>query len=461
LLEGQQREAAVTIRVRTVFTFRRTVATLGLCVATGAGISAAAATLTTVYTFGIGAEPCCHPGTGPLARDAAGNLYGGFSIPPGSAPIYEASPPATAGNPWTATTIRTSGSGPEPGRLLIIGGGKLLGTTAGFGSNSGTAFELTPPASPGGAWGYLLLHQFAGAGPSDGAAPAGGLLARSGFYYGVTSGGGAANNGIVYSLKPRAKVPWTETIIYNFPTAIASCNVGTHPNGQAPQGELAIDSAGALYGATMTGGLVTDCSTKIGNMGTVFRLAPPATAGNPWAETVLYAFSGVNSGDGSSPLSGPVMDSAGALYGTTNGGGTASCLIGGAGCGIVYKLTPAGGGAYSETVLHAFLATNGGTTQDGAFPSGRPLLVGTRLFGVTPQGGSTKCGSEGCGVIFELRPGKTAGTYIYSVVYEFQGGADGCNPYAGLIRDSSTGLLYGTTDACGSSGEGTIFSFLP
>ena len=44
----------------------------------------------------------------------------------------------------------------------------------------------------------------------------------------------------------------------------------------------------------------------------------------------------------------------------------------------------------------------------------------------------------------------------YSVLYSFTGGADGGNPWAPLIQDAA-GNLYGTTQAGGSNGVGTVF----
>jgi uncharacterized repeat protein (TIGR03803 family) len=44
----------------------------------------------------------------------------------------------------------------------------------------------------------------------------------------------------------------------------------------------------------------------------------------------------------------------------------------------------------------------------------------------------------------------------YKVLYKFTGGADGSQPYAGLIFDAS-GNLYGTTYQGGPSGDGTVF----
>ena len=43
----------------------------------------------------------------------------------------------------------------------------------------------------------------------------------------------------------------------------------------------------------------------------------------------------------------------------------------------------------------------------------------------------------------------------FNVIYNFTGGADGSNPYAGLTMDR-TGTLYGTTLA-GGAGYGTVY----
>ena len=43
-----------------------------------------------------------------------------------------------------------------------------------------------------------------------------------------------------------------------------------------------------------------------------------------------------------------------------------------------------------------------------------------------------------------------------TVLYSFTGGADGANPYAGVIRDSA-GNLYGTTSVGGAGGGGVVY----
>ena len=96
----------------------------------------------------------------------------------------------------------------------------------------------------------------------------------------------------------------------------------------------------------------------------------------------------------------------------------------------------------SETVLHSF----------GTFPYGgnpyAPLLrdAAGDLFGTTNQGGSADLG-----VVFQL-----TASGAYHVLYSFQGGADGANPYSGVI--SSTGILYGTTYAGGPANAGEVYS---
>jgi len=77
-------------------------------------------------------------------------------------------------------------------------------------------------------------------------------------------------------------------------------------------------------------------------------------------------------------------------------------------------------------------------------------------YGTTAVGGDiTQCNAIGCGVIFKLtRTGQ------YQVLYTFEGGPDGNNPWSGLLRDSA-GNLYGTTEAGGTAGYGTVYKLDP
>jgi uncharacterized repeat protein (TIGR03803 family) len=60
--------------------------------------------------------------------------------------------------------------------------------------------------------------------------------------------------------------------------------------------------------------------------------------------------------------------------------------------------------------------------------------------------------------VFQLVPGRQG--YGLGFVYIFQGSPDGANPAAGLIADKS-GALYGPTYYGGAWGIGSVFKFTP
>ncbi|HEY6770106.1 MAG TPA: choice-of-anchor tandem repeat GloVer-containing protein [Candidatus Sulfotelmatobacter sp.] len=85
-------------------------------------------------------------------------------------------------------------------------------------------------------------------------------------------------------------------------------------------------------------------------------------------------------------------------------------------------------------VLHNF-----GSSNDGNFPSGPPLLDNHgNLYGLTGGGP----GQTGDGLVYELLP-QARGGWKEKVLYSFTGGTGGSGPWGGLIFDSS-GNLYGT-----------------
>ena len=68
------------------------------------------------------------------------------------------------------------------------------------------------------------------------------------------------------------------------------------------------------------------------------------------------------------------------------------------------------------------------------------------LYGTTAAGGA-----YGYGTVFKVKPSGAE-----TVLYSFTGGADGANPYAGLIQDTQ-GNFYGTTQQGGAYNYGTVF----
>lgn len=262
-------------------------------------------------------------------------------------------------------------------------------------------------------------------GGSDGSKLWAGLMAgASGNLYGTTGegGGGACESngcGTVFVLTPHG----VENVLYAFQGG---------SDGSAPQGGVVLDGAGNIYGTTGLGGSNND--------GTVFELSANGT------KSVLYAFQGAN--DGNSPIGNLVMDGAGNLYGVTNLGGN-SPICGTDGCGTVFKVTPSG----EESVLHTFQAGS-----DGAEPlAGLVRDSNGNLYGTASDGGNApSCENAGCGVVYEIAPDGTE-----TILYTFQGyPTDGEAPEGTLILDSS-GNIYGTTEAGGSAGYGTVFKLAP
>jgi uncharacterized repeat protein (TIGR03803 family) len=238
--------------------------------------------------------------------------------------VYSLTPPSATGGGWTETILSNSGIWPV-GTLAVSANGTLFGASISGGSGlcnagCGMVFSLTPPAAPGGPWTKEMLYAFEPR-AGDGYVPHAGLvLAPNGVLYGTTAHGGAVNtsggHGIVFSLTPPAVpgAPMTETILRRFKE--------TDGDGYGPNAGLVLGPNGAIYGTTRNGGA--------SGLGTVFELAPPASPGGNWTETILHSFAGGS--DGYQPNE-VVLGSNGTLYGTTWYGGTS-------GYGTVFSLTP-------------------------------------------------------------------------------------------------------------------------
>ena len=133
-------------------------------------------------------------------------------LPPGWGTVFELSPPASPGGSWTEHTIWAFGITPTDGQTpafgLAQGNGVFYGTTGGGNSWNPvaieTVFQLTPPAALGNPWTETILHTFPSS-PTDAGYPSSGvLLGPGGVLYGTTlyGGTGAYGDGTVYEVTP-------------------------------------------------------------------------------------------------------------------------------------------------------------------------------------------------------------------------------------------------------------------
>ena len=376
--------------------------------------------------------------------------------------------------------------------------GNIYGVANVGGANhQGVVYQLTPN---GGTWSESVLYSFCPqSGCPDGKDPYYPLVIDSqGNLYGTTIQGGSFNGGVVYELSPvgGGLSGWTESVIYNI------CSPNPCPGGSQFYGGLTIDTHGNLYGVALVGGTHNSA-------GTVFELSP---SGGSWTFTVLYEFCTLtNCTDGLQPKGAPIFDSHGNLYGTTTGGGAnnagvvyelspsgggswtynvlynfcpvSGCndgqepvnalvfdaqgnLYGDAGAGGanppyggVFELSPAGGGSWTEQLLASFCP--GPTCPNGYGPMGVAIDSHGDVFGNTAFGGNNGANR---GTVFELTPG-SGGQFTYNIIYTFcpmencsnQGGGE---PLAGVTLDAQ-GNVYGANAAGGLHSEGAVYELSP
>ncbi len=343
----------------------------------------------------------------------AGSFYGATEYGgSGAGTIFELAPPASEGGAWTETVLydfvyTTNSQNVAPnGPVVVAPGGTLYTATQGAGENfgNGMLIALVPPSTMGGDWTEDQLYTFDA---TSGYFPFAGVVSEGGALFGTTTSGGdeSCGNfgcGSVYELTPPATHggTWTETTIHAFTGPPGD---GAQSTTFYPSAALTVGPGGLLYGTTPDGGSGV-CATSGGiefGCGTIFQLTPPATPGGPWAESVIYNFTGLN-GDGAYPSASLVLGQNGVLYGTTQfgGGATSACpssYYALAGCGTVFELTPpAAGGSWTEKVLHSFSDADG----DGSLPvAGLALSSAGVLYGTTSAGGTA-----GKGTVFAIAP---------------------------------------------------------
>jgi hypothetical protein len=212
-----------------------------------------------LYAF-TGGPDGANPGS--LIFDSAGNLYGAAAAggQPGCSgfgcgTVFQLSP---SGSGWTEQTLYTfhdSSDGADPqGGLIMDSAGNLYGSTCCGDGTGGTIFELSPA---GGSWTFNLLYSYNN---NSGLGPWGNLVRDSaGNLYGASVFNGLYGQGVVFKLTP-TNGGWVYTSVHDF-------TGGT--DGGWPEGGLAIDGEGNIYGTTYQGGL-----QSCGFCGVVYEITP-------------------------------------------------------------------------------------------------------------------------------------------------------------------------------------------
>ncbi|HWX23095.1 MAG TPA: choice-of-anchor tandem repeat GloVer-containing protein [Candidatus Binatia bacterium] len=251
--------------------------------------------------------------------------------------------------------------------------------------------RTTGPATPGGATGQFQLRAWAG---------------------GFATYEEAVANGTV---------PVGQSAILQVPTG------NPNPTGGLPTPPGSLFASG-LQGFTLSVGspLVLSCASNKS-----VQAGPCSGVMTQPGYSLLHVFA-VTNNDGQNPLPALIQGNDGALYGTTEYGGSN-------GVGAVFKVNPDSSG---YAVLHHFSTSgNGGQQPEASLLQGKDGM----LYGVTANGGG------GAGTVFKLNPDGTGLTVLKNFT-----GANGAAPEAALVQGLD-GFLYGVTVLGGSSSAGTIF----
>jgi hypothetical protein len=268
-------------------------------------------TLNVLYNF-QGAQDGASP-EAQLTLGPNGSLFG-FNADGSQGTVFQLSPPATKGNPWTFQVLYVLTNGKEANLSvtyapLIWSHNALYGIAYG-GSQScgqfgcGSVFKLKPPADGSGSWKRTTLYKFSGgatsgepnwiAGPDS-----------SGSLYVSTS----MDNGVVVQLSPPSgQGAWSENVLTTF-------NGGD--DGSTPT-SLVLTPDGTLYGIA-----------NANKGGVAFALA---NGGSGWTRTdiasIAHKYYGPNSlaagpnGSLIGTIWGDVDFFPGAVFELTNNGGT-------------------------------------------------------------------------------------------------------------------------------------------
>ncbi|MEI7451622.1 MAG: choice-of-anchor tandem repeat GloVer-containing protein [Candidatus Falkowbacteria bacterium] len=301
---------------------------------------------TLIHSFGSVANDGSSPYGGLTLFNGA--LYGTTNGGGGSGSMGTIFKFTSSGDYQVVYRFTSSTIGAYPQGNLTIYNGALYGMTGSGGGGSwyGNIFKLDAGGN------ISVIHNFAG-GTTDGAWPYGSLTAFNGALYGMASGRGVNDKGIIFKFTSSGDYQ----VLHSF----------NGVDGYDPYGNSFVVYNSALYGMTNQGG----GSGK----GAVIKVD---ASGNV---TVLHNFAGGS--DGSAPY-GQLILLNGIFYGTTSGWGDS-------GNGTIFKINPDGSG---YQVIYNF---TGGT--NGANPLGSLINFQGTFYSMTRSGGSS-----GNGIIYAYKP---------------------------------------------------------
>lgn len=360
---------------------------------------------------------------------------------------------STGGSPTTTYSFQAENPGARPSHTQMIEGpdGIFYGVTSGGGShNLGVLFSFDPATGE-----YSRRVDFTGM--QTGANPYGYLIvAANGKIYGTTERGGANNVGGLFEydiIRNRLTLKWSF--------------VGIQGNVAASLGVVE-GNDGKLYGMTYYDGTA--------NKGMIYRLDP-----GTGVFLIIYNFS--NDADGKHPSGRLFRNADGTFYGTTESGGANGAgvifhydpvsnvytkkfdFLASAGAyprgfftahpnGMLYGVTQSGGSSVGvlfeyDTASGSFSKKADFTFMTGQRPNGAlALATNGKLYGLTSEGGD-----DNLGTLVEFDPATSA--FVKKVDFD---GLNGSTPY-GSLAVGSDGMLYGMTSGGGAADSGTIFQF--
>lgn len=271
-----------------------------------------------------------------------------------------------------------AGDGSLPQCSLVTDGTNLYGMTlrgTGAANDLGTIFKMDTNGDN-----YSILHNF-GVQPNNGNTPQGSLIISGSTLYGMTLMGGTLSSGTLFQI---GTTGLGFQIIHNFTGVLTD---GSHPYGSP------ILSGTTLYGMTKDGGTNNlGCVFSVDVSGANFQFVHSFSLGTTWQ-----------------PYGDVILSPSGVLYGMARDGGT-----NGIGLGTIFQVNTNGS---SFQILHEFFFASPSNLTDGSSPVASLSLIGSKLYGMTPLGGSV----HDAGVAFSFDPAGAGG-----------GGGGGSGPTAGV-----------------------------